>query len=128
MGWLYGWSLSSLGDLILSMFSISMLVGTSALIIAIMTPAFITRFVGPQLRTIAFAVAAAAFASSYFYGTGFNDGLVSKQSDWDKAVQLEAKRGEEIRSDVEAAVPPIVDDAARRVLRSDPYNRDRGEQ
>lgn len=128
MGWFYGWSLGSFGDLITSTFAISTLVGCGALAIAILTPAAVTRIVGPQLRTIAFAVAAAAFASSYFYGTGFNDGLVSKQSDWDKAVQLEAKRGEEIRSDVEAAVPPVVDDAARRVLRSDPYNRDRGEQ
>lgn len=123
---LSAWSFNAAWQFILSSASIANLIGIAAVAIAVLMPSFLSAIT--DLRKWAIVVAACAFSYSFVAGKFYHDGLAVKQAEWDAALKRETNSGEQIRQDAESSVPPVVDDDARRMLRGDPYNRDRGKK
>lgn len=113
------WTLSALGNLLLSSFSIATLIGAGAVAVAVLTPPGLARFI-PNLRLTAICVALAAFSYSSVAGKFYHDGLSVKQAEWDAALGREAESGEQILDD---ALRDAASDTPDSV-RANPWNRD----
>lgn len=102
--------------------SIPVAVGIVATAIAVLLPKqldFIT-----DLRKWAIVVAVCAFSMVGLLAHGYKNGLAEKQRQWDAALVKEVTRGEAAGADAVDTVGPMPSD--RRMLRSDPFNRNSG--
>jgi hypothetical protein len=116
-----GWGFNSAWHYIASSASVATLIGAAAVAVAVLLPKpldFVT-----DLRKWAVVVAVCAFGYSFTYGKGYSDALGVKQSEWNSALVHETSDGEKARTDAERTVGPVSSD--RRLLRSDPFNRNR---
>jgi hypothetical protein len=109
-GFLWGWA------------SIDMLIGVAAVAIAVLEPKFMDRIT--DLRKWAICTAVVAFTLAGAIAHGYKNGIDEKQRQWDNALVKEATEGETARTDAVDSVGPVP--ASRELLRSDPFNRNRG--
>lgn len=117
------WSIYAAWQFIFGWAGFAILIGVSAVAVAIMTPPAIARFI-PNLRMTAIIVAITAFSFTTIAGKYYADGLDVKQSEWDQALGREADNGNKARSD---AVRTLRDEPPDGV-RLDPRNRDNWRQ
>jgi hypothetical protein len=117
-------ALNSLWHFIASSASVATIVGGIAVAIAILLPKQLDWIT--DLRKWAVVVAVCAFGYTFTYSKGYIDGLAVKQAQWDAALSRETGDGETARSDAERTVGPV--SPSRELLRSDPFNRNRGER
>lgn len=75
---------------------------------------------GPRARLAAFAAAALIVALTASYTVGLKQGADRVKRDWDWTLQVEAKDGEEARTDAERTVPA----EPPASVRDDIWNRD----
>lgn len=115
---------NSLWHFIASSASVATIIGCTALAVAIFSGNIIVRFAIPDLRKWAIVVAVIAFSYTSIAGKFYNDGLSVKQAQWDASLVKETENGEKARDDAERTVAPVSSD--RRMLRSDPFNRNSG--
>jgi hypothetical protein len=113
--------LQSLWAFVWSSASISVLVGSAAVFVAIALPKWL--YFITDLRKWAIVVAAIAFSYTSIAGKFYHDGLAEKQRQWDEAVLREAAKSEAARDDAERTVGAESSD--RSVFRNDPFNRNR---
>lgn len=118
------WTLNAIGQLIVSSFSITNLIGIVAVAVAISMPTLPKWLPFSNLRQWAILVAAISFGYSAVLTKGYDHGLSVKQAEWNAALVKEADSGEAARSDALRTVGPLPAD--RRMLRSDPFNRNSG--
>ncbi len=123
-GWLLPMWLHSAWNFVASSASIGTLVGCAAVAVAVFSGNIIVKFAIPDLRKWAIFVAVIAFGYTAVLGKGYVHGLAVKQSQWDAALAAETIAGDTARSDAVRTVGPMPSD--RRMLRSDPFNRNSG--
>ena len=123
-GWLVPMWLNSVWNFVASSASMGTLIGCAAVAVAVFSGNIIVRFAIPDLRKWAIVVAVIAFGYTAVLGKGYVHGLAVKQSQWDAALAAEAIAGDTARSDAVGTIGPMPSD--RRVLRSDPFNRNSG--
>jgi hypothetical protein len=102
---------------------IDMLVGFAAVAVAVLLPKqldFIT-----DLRKWAICVAVVAFTLMGAIAHGYKNGFNECKRQWDGALVKETDNGEAARTNAVDSVGPVP--ASRELLRSDPFNRNRGE-
>lgn len=113
--------LNSIWNYVVSTATVSTLVGSAAVAVAVLLPKqldFIT-----DLRKWSIVVAVCAFGYSFTYTKGYVNGLSTKQAEWTRSLEKEAENGEKARSDAERAIGPVPSD--RGLFRGDPDNRNR---
>ena len=108
--YLFGWA------------GVDILIGFAAVAVAVLTPAFITKFI-PDLRKWAIAAAVVAFTLAGAIAHGYKLGRAELRAEWDAALAREADRGEKARDNAVRRVGPESSD--RSLFRGDPFNRDR---
>jgi hypothetical protein len=116
------WSLYSAWSLFWSSATLGTLIGCGAVAVAVLMPPALAAIT--DLRKWAIVVAVIAFGYSATFTRGMNHGLAVKQSEWDSALVKETRDGETARTDADRTVGPMPSD--RRMLRSDPFNRNSG--
>lgn len=116
------WTFNAAWQLIVSSFSITNLIGIAAVAVAVMLPPWLSAI--SNLRQWAIVVAVVAFGYSAVLTKGFDHGLSVKQAEWDASLVKEANDGNAARADALSTIGPMPSD--RRVLRSDPFNRNSG--
>jgi hypothetical protein len=102
---------------------IDMLVGFAAVAIAILEPKQLDAIT--DLRKWAICIAVVAFTLMGAIAHGYKDGFQECKRQWDAALVNETDNGEAARSKAVDFVGPVP--ASRELLRSDPFNRNRGE-
>lgn len=118
------WTFNAAWQLIVSSFSITNLIGIAAVAVAVAMPTLPKWLPLSNLRQWAIVVAAVAFGYSAVLTKGFDHGLSVKQDEWDASLVKETDNGEKARADAIGTVGPMPTD--RRMLRSDPFNRNSG--
>ncbi|WP_426418188.1 hypothetical protein [Bradyrhizobium genosp. A] len=115
-------ALQSLWHFLFGWAGVDMLIGFACVAIAVLTPPAVVVFI-PDLRKWAIYGAVVSFTLMGSIAYGYKNGSDEKQRQWDAAQAREAVNGETARSDAERAMP---DTADRRMLDTDPRNRDGG--
>jgi hypothetical protein len=110
---------------------VDMLIGFAAVAVAVFEtwiinsiPAPFNRLI-PDLRKWAICVAVVAFTLMGAIAHGYKNGFDECKRQWDAALVKETDNGEAARSKAVDSVGPVP--ASRELLRSDPFNRNRGE-
>ncbi len=116
------WTLFAIWHFLFSWATVANLIGSGAVAVAVFLPNIISAIV-PHLRTLAIYVAIAAFSFSSVAGKFYNDGLVVKQTEWNRALAAETKQGKKDLSDAKRDVDSSNDAGS---VRNDKWNRDSG--
>ncbi len=101
---------------------VDMLIGFAAVAIAVLEPKQLDAIT--DLRKWAIGVAVVAFTFTGLIAHGYKSGSDEVKRQWNAALAKEADRGEAARDDADRTVGPMPSD--RRMLRSDPFNRNSG--
>jgi len=115
-------SIESIWHFIWGWATVDLIVGTVAIVIAILEPPIIAALI-PDLRKWAIAVAVVAFTFMGILAHGYQNGLAEKQRQWNEALARDIAKGEADRAAAVAAEP--ADTSDRSVFSDDIYNRDR---
>lgn len=116
--------LQSLWGFLWGLASIDMMIGIAAVAVAVLEPKFMDRITDLRKWAICTAIIAFTFAGAIAHG--YKNGLDEKQRQWDNALAREVGDGEAAHDKAVDAVGPVP--ASRELLRSDPFNRNRGQQ
>ena len=112
-------ALESLWHFIWGWATIDLIVGATAVVIAVLEPPIVAIII-PDLRKWAIMVAIVAFTCMGILAHGYQNGLAEKQRQWDEALQSEVASGGKILDDARRDARTDTPDS----LRNDSWNRD----